>query len=223
MSEDNKAYTDEEFALILRKAAELASESDASQTSAGELSMDDMKSIAAEAGLDPSLIERAARMVPSQPGGSPAGRLFRRLFRRRLSAFFSTRLTRERSDHLLAAIRAATGEQGAGETTSSGLAWRGFSTAVTIHNESDGSRVHATANLIFPAFLAQLLGVMAGWVTIETLGPGSLVLGLLVALGTWAPLASRNQKRMEALMETISRAMVETGDLPKAAEEEGVK
>ena len=55
MSDDKKTYTDEEFALVLQEAAELARKSD------GELSLDDMKAIAEEAGLDPALIERAAR------------------------------------------------------------------------------------------------------------------------------------------------------------------
>ena len=219
MSKDNRTYTDEEFALILKKAAALASESEASAIAAGELSIDDMKSIAAEAGLDPSLIERATRLVPSQTGGSLPRRLFGRLVRRRISLSFPTRLTRTRSDHLLSAIRAATDQQGVGEATSSGLVWRGLSTAVTAHNKDTESRVQISVDQIYPAFLAQVLGVMAGWLTFETLGSGSFLVWLLVALGTWVPLARRNQKRMDALMETITGAMAEIHELPETSGE----
>ena len=217
MSDDDRSYTDEEFALILKKATELASDANASVESAGDLSIDDMKSIAAEAGLDPSLIERAARMVPPQAGESLPRRLFGRLFRRRISLLFPTRLTRARSDHLLSAIRAATDQQGVGEATSSGLIWRGLSAAVTAHNKDNESRVQISVDLISPAFLAQSFGVMAGWITFETLGPGSFLVGLLVALGTWVPLARRNQKRMDALMETITGAMAEIHELPETS------
>jgi hypothetical protein len=48
---------------------------------------------------------------------------------------------------------------------------------------------------------------------------GSTAAGLGVALGTWATFAKRAKKRVGALMDTVRRAMVETGDWPEVSEE----
>ena len=55
MSDDQK-YSEEEFALILRKAAELQASPKAVQRTGG-MSLEEMKSIAQEAGIDPALVE----------------------------------------------------------------------------------------------------------------------------------------------------------------------
>ena len=55
--------TDEEFALILRKAAELAETPSATSRSAGGLTLDEMKAAAAQAGLDPLLVEPLNRFA----------------------------------------------------------------------------------------------------------------------------------------------------------------
>ena len=57
MSDDQRVYSDEEFALILRKAAELASLAESAGRSSSGLTMTEMK--AAAANLD---FERAAAL-----------------------------------------------------------------------------------------------------------------------------------------------------------------
>ena len=64
ISEDRRSYTDQEFAVILSKASELAGTSDTADFHQGGHSLAEMKAIAAELGLDPVLIERAARLMP---------------------------------------------------------------------------------------------------------------------------------------------------------------
>jgi len=50
MADDQRVYSDEEFALILRKAAELASRAESPATSSAGLTLTGMKSAAAQAG-----------------------------------------------------------------------------------------------------------------------------------------------------------------------------
>src|SRR4051812_34494313 len=56
MVDDQRVYSDEEFALILRKAAELVSHTETPATSSGGLTLAEMKAAAAQAGFDPVLV-----------------------------------------------------------------------------------------------------------------------------------------------------------------------
>lgn len=55
MTDDHRVYSDEEFALVVRKAAELASRTESPAAASAGLTLADMKSAAAHAGLDPDL------------------------------------------------------------------------------------------------------------------------------------------------------------------------
>ena len=74
MSDDQRVYSDEEFALILRKATELARAEPRTPSSAG-LTLTEMKAAAAQVGLDPALVERAARLLAARATASPLERL----------------------------------------------------------------------------------------------------------------------------------------------------
>ena len=222
MSENKRTYSDEEFGVVLRRAAELARTSDVSQGSATGLSLDEMKAIAAEAGLDPALVERAARLLPSESSGSLLGRFFGR---RRLSASFPTKLTQDRTTHLLSVIRATT-EWGGGEATASGLIWGLGGISVTMHNEAGGSRLQVS----WTPRLALAIGAVLAWfsgllVVINSasvtfgVSLGSIVAGLGVGLGTWATFKHRAGKRVDALMDAISRTMAELGRGPEEPED----
>lgn len=221
MSEDKKVYSREDFALILRRAAELASASEVSPKRPADLSLDDMKAIAAEAGLDPALIERAAYVIPSESGGSLLGRM---LGRQRLSASFPSPLTQERTAHVLSVIKADT-EWMFGEATASGLFWGKGGLSVTMHNEAGVSRAQVTWNPTLALVIAGILGLSSVMLVVvngsDTFGTfiGSIVVGSGVALGTWAAFARRAKKRVGALMDTICRAMVEVGDSPEVSED----
>ena len=224
MSVDHKTYTDEEFALVLRKAAELAEESEVSARPVAGLSLEDMKAIAAEAGLDPALIERASHLILSQTGDSnlrPAGG---GLAGRRLTASCPTTMTQERTSHLLSVIRAAMRQQGVGEATSSGLVWStGSGIVATIHNERGGSRVEVSVNRLFALIPSGVSGLVSALLaSVNSNGtPGdaivSVVIGLTVAIGLWAVLTIRTRKRVVALMDTISRTMTQMGELTAAS------
>jgi hypothetical protein len=68
MSDDQRVYSDEEFALVLRKATELASRAEPRTPSSAGLTLTEMKAAAAQVGLDPALVERAARLLAASSG-----------------------------------------------------------------------------------------------------------------------------------------------------------
>lgn len=55
MADEQRIYSDEEFALVLRKAAELSARTDRPGFSPEGLTLAEMKAAAAQAGLDPAL------------------------------------------------------------------------------------------------------------------------------------------------------------------------
>jgi hypothetical protein len=63
VTEPERVFSDEEFALILRTASELAHNSTDASIASNGLTLTEMKSAAEQAGLDPDLIERAAHML----------------------------------------------------------------------------------------------------------------------------------------------------------------
>ena len=139
ISEDNKTYSDQEFALILSKASELARSSDSAGHPSAGFSLEEMKAVAVEVGLDPVLVERAARLMPVSAGESRLERVLGGPLKYRLDAHFATKLTEERAAHLLSAVRAAVEQQGEGEASSSGMSWNsvgeGSQMFVTAHTE----------------------------------------------------------------------------------------
>ena len=65
MQDDGRRYTDQEFALILRMAAEARAPSDEAALRSGDgLTLAEMTQIAAEVGIDASLVEQAADRLP---------------------------------------------------------------------------------------------------------------------------------------------------------------
>jgi len=230
MEEDQKAYSDEEFSLILKKAEELA---EGPREPGASFSLEEMKAAAEEAGLDPALVERAARLTPSDPGGSPLRRLLSAIGWKRLRADFPTPLTQDKTIHLLSVIRASSGGKGEGEATPSGLYWsHGVGrVSVTMHNEGGGSRVQVSADPSKALVVGGWLGILGGWIMIGTLEPNtaigflsSVAVGLTVAIGAWAPIAIRAKRRVDGLMDTIGHTMQGMGPLPRiSAEETGHK
>ena len=66
ISDDTRLYTDEEIALILKEAAHSAASPTATRSPSAGLSLQQIKAAAAEAGLDPALVERAALRIPQR-------------------------------------------------------------------------------------------------------------------------------------------------------------
>ena len=78
MSNDDtkkKRYSEEEFALILRKATEIqvSSGNPSARTSTGGFTLQEIQSIATEAGIDAEAVTRAASLLGAQEWDEKAG------------------------------------------------------------------------------------------------------------------------------------------------------
>jgi hypothetical protein len=126
MADDQRVYSDEEFALILRQAAELASRAEGPGPSSAGLTLTEMKAAAAQAGLDPALVERAARLLAAKATASPLERLTGGPLRHDHEARFPIKLDEHRAARLLSAVRISAGQAGssyAGHSSSMGMTW----------------------------------------------------------------------------------------------------
>ena len=211
----------------------MARSSDGTERPSASFSLKEMKAIAAEAGLDPALVERAARLTPVGSAGSPLERLLGGPVKYRLGGHFATNLTDERAAHVLAVIRAAAEQQGEGEATSSGLTWHsvgeGSQILVSAHAEGEGTRVRVMADRRAALMLTgtfSVLGSLAVGVVVLVVGEAaelqSLPLGLalmgsvmasVLAIGrsVWVSTSRGIRERVDSLMDTVGLSLEDMG------------
>lgn len=216
MTNRDRIYSREEFAEILERAEDFERRGEVALGSQPGFSVAQMREIAAEAGLDPDAVERAARLLPPSAPGQPIEHTTG-LLRQRIRASFPITLTAESSAKLLAVIRTATGRQGTGEVTVNGLSWwsdQGGDLHVEVHAHEDASHVEVSVNRSSMLILPVLLGTMTAWILASLLEVanagvffGSIAVGLGVAGGIFGTLLNRGRKRTELLMGAIARTM----------------
>lgn len=123
MNKDERTYTDEEFARILKKAAELAGSPRSIARIGDGLTIEEIKSIAAEAGLNPDLVGRAVRLVSHERRPSLAQRIIGGPFRVRRDFSLLGELTDERAQRLLTSARSVMQTRGVGDGDAAGVSW----------------------------------------------------------------------------------------------------
>lgn len=229
MSDDPRVYSDEEFALILRKAAELTSRAESSGTSSAGLTMTEMKAAAAQVGIDPVLVERAARLITAKANASPLERLIGGPLRHEHEARFPIKLDENGAARLLSAIRIRAGQPGsqdAGHSSSMGMTWHDGSAlealGVTARPEEDGTSVSIVLDrrgTLVPIvalsgmamFLAVLFAAFALYPQAHALGYGGLIVGIggvfAAARGYWASSTRKVRERISAVMDTVGQAL----------------
>jgi hypothetical protein len=138
-------YTDEEVAMILREAAQSADSPAGRHAASSGLSLKQIKAAAAEAGLDPSLVERAALRIAEREPASFLERAAGGPRRHRETIHLDTAMSEKTSARLLSAIRAAAEVPGEGRADASGFSWHAWYRAnrllVTAHEDSKGTRL----------------------------------------------------------------------------------
>ena len=211
----------------------MAKPSIAAEDSSSGLSLEEIKAVAAEVGLDPALIERAARLIPQGPRESRFVRLIGGPLQHRPDVHFPTKLTDERAAHLLSAVRATVEREGEGQANSSGMSWHSKRGAtqffVNANAEMDGTRVRVRLDQRGKFFGTAWFSLVASWPMASFLidgGPSivSVALAALpVALGSifWASTTRGTQEKVDALMDTVSRSLTETGGQSASSEENG--
>ncbi|MBA2688575.1 MAG: hypothetical protein H0U64_10775 [Gemmatimonadaceae bacterium] len=208
MSDDQRVYSDEEFALILRKATELTSRAEPAALSSAGLTLAEMKAAAAQVGFDPAIVERAARLLTASATASPLERLIGGPLRHDHKIRFSSKLDENSAARLLSAVRISVGEFGSasgGHSSSMGMTWRDGgemeALSITARPEEEGTSVSVVLDrrgtLLTVAFVsgmamffAVLFAAFALYPEAPALGYGGFIAGvggaLAVARGYWA-------------------------------------
>jgi hypothetical protein len=233
MADDQRLYSDEEFALILRKAAELASRAESPAASSAGLTLAEMKSAASQAGLDAALIEQAARMLAATATATAAASRLERLIggplRHDHQARFRVRLDESSAALLLSAVRIAAsvaGSRDVGHSSSLGMTWHDGgeleSLGVTARPEEDGASVSVTVDrrgtLVIVGLTSALVAFFAVLFSGSVLYPDSPALGyagciagigaaLAVARNYWASSTRKVRERISVVMDAIARTL----------------
>jgi hypothetical protein len=229
MADDRRVYSDEEFALILRKAADLASRAESPGASSAGLTLAEMKSAAAQAGLDPALVERAARMLAAPDTASPLDRLTGGPIRHSHEAHFPIKLDEKSAALLLSSVRITAGlagRQDVGHSSAIGMTWHDGgeteSLSITARPEEDGTAVsvaldrRGTLAVVATSsglamFFALLFSASTLYPESPALGVGGLIAGvggiLAVARGYWASSTRKVRERIGVVMDEIGQTL----------------
>ena len=229
MADDRRVYSDAEFALILRKAAELASRPETPAASPAGLTLAEMKSAAAQAGLDPALVERAARMLAATATESSLERLTGGPLRHSREARFPLKLDEDGAALLLSAVRINAGLAGSrdvGHSSPMGMSWHDGgeleSLSVTARPGEDGTAVsvaldrRGTLGVVamgsgMATFFTVLFAVYGLYSEAPALGIGGFIAGmggiLAVARGYWAASTRKVRERIDGVMDTVEQTL----------------
>jgi len=185
-----------------------------------------MKAAASEVGIDPALVERAARLLPAKSPSSPFDRLIGGPLRQNSEIHLPVKLDEARAAQLLAAVQISAGQPGNGHSSAIGMVWHarddmeGFS--VTAQPEEGGTSIAVTVDrrgmLALVSAVSFIALVSVGPVSIgisqvlaPEFGAAAGVSGLVgvLALGRWywASSTRKVRDRVTSLMDAISRAI----------------
>ncbi|HZI28868.1 MAG TPA: hypothetical protein VFD64_11940 [Gemmatimonadaceae bacterium] len=177
ISDEARLYSDEEIALILREAAQSAASPAATRSPTAGLSLQQIKAAAAEAGLDPALVERAALRIPQRGSESFFARAAGGPLKFRETFDLPIAMREEVSTRLLSAVRATAEVPGKGSADASGFAWhawfKGNPLSVTAHEDSRGTRVQILVerkgSMIRTLYFTTVAVVMTSWTLVESI------------------------------------------------------
>ena len=229
MADEQRVYSEEEFALILRKAAELASRAESPAASSAGLTLNEMKAAAAQVGFDPALVERAARLLATSSAASPLERLAGGPLRHDLKTRLPVKLDEERAARLLSAVRITAGlagRQDVGHSSSMGMTWHDGgeteSLSITARPEEDGTAVsvaldrRGTLALVavssgIAMFFALLFSGSALYAEAPALGVAGGIVGIGGALAAarayWASSTRKVRERISAVVDTVGETL----------------
>lgn len=138
----NRRFSEEEVALIVKRAAELQQTEETAEEPGNALTLAEVEQIAKEAGIDPRLIRRAAQSLDRPEAGnrpSPwAGAPTKLVFERVVDGEIST----DEYEHLIDTVRRALGDNGMPSVLGKTLAWS--SSAGGSRRRNQGRQVDVT-------------------------------------------------------------------------------
>lgn len=224
--DETRRYSDEEFAVILHRASELAGAGSSEQVSGGGLSLREIQAVAAEAGIDPAAIERAARGLPQERAPTGVERALGGPVRYSRDFTVPGRFTGDVAARVLTAIRSSASQHGEGEASASGVTWstegEPSRTFVAVRPQASGARVQVDVDRTGGLLLTGFLNLVAGFVTAGIVGAivdpasavvgaailgGGLTAGLAGARATWSATTRSARARVDAIADSIAEAL----------------
>ncbi len=220
----DRRYTREEFAIVLRKA--LDRQERLTQRDAGEgFSVEEMQAVAHELGLDPELVRQTALALPVQRRGRLAA-IFGGPEAYRLDYTAAGEVGEDDFGELVATVRRAAGHHGDVSQLLGSLEWktvgeisqihvtvtpRGGRTAVVVTADRGGAAVLTT----FLGGIGWLVGFGIAGAIIEPQSWGAITSLVLAAAGgsfltirtIWKVTTARFQARLERVMDALSVAV----------------
>jgi len=226
-ADDGRVYSDEEFALILRKAAELSSRSDQPGFSPEGLTLAEMKSAAAQAGLDPALVEQAARTLAMRTTATPFERLIGGPLRHEHDVHFRVKLDEDRAARVLSAVRLSAHfhSSNPGHSGALGLMWKasgdGNVLSIVARPDTDGTSVSVVIDRRGTFVLTGLLSAIAvfGALVVATgvasVAPALAPVAGLTGIGCafafarrfWSASSRKARERIGSIIDTIGRTL----------------
>jgi len=241
-----RRYSEEEFALILRKASEIQVSEGGPAGGVGDgggLTLEEIRSIATEAGIDPGAVTRAASILGALAWEERAGlavKIFGGPEKFHLGCEIPGRLPPEEMGRIVEEIRRAAEHQGEASEVLGGVEWKtvGELSAINVNisPRGDSTSIQIVGNrgpaagvtFIFPmAASAALVGALGAAfdsdtaVGIISLIGGTLGSGFLFARTVWASGTKKFRKRLTHLMDAVSRSAGQAAIPPGSGEEGG--
>jgi hypothetical protein len=223
MSNDARRFSDEEFALVLRKAIELQDGAGPRPHSPDGLSLEEMKAVARDVGIDPALVERAAAFLPD---GRMSGfdRITGGPTRYRLEHSGTASRTKEDFAEILDLIRRETGHHGKVTSELDGITWATEGEVsqfhVSLSPRTDSTEVRVTVNRDAAFVLTWFFSVAGAFVAAgitgavgqpETVVGGFAIMGTALGAGLtlartlWTRSSRVVRDRTHRLMELLAR------------------
>ena len=229
ISDEARLYTDQEIALILREAAQSADSPAEPRAPSSGLSLAQIKAGAAEAGLDPALVERAALRLSQRGSESFFERLAGGPRRHRETISVPVAMSEEVSTRLLSAIRAAAEVPGEGRADASGFSWyawyRSGRLSVTAHEDSRGTRIQIlvdrTSSMVMTLIWTLFAVVLPAWMLVPSINSvpdvllalAVLPIGVLAAARWYWKSSTRSvRERIAVLLEAVRKSLPTGGD-----------
>jgi hypothetical protein len=240
-----RRYSEEEFALILRKASEIQTSEGARPGRPGTtgLTLDEIRSIASEAGIDAEAVTRAASIIGAlewEEKSGLAAAIFGGPDKYHLDCEVPGALRAEEMGRILEEIRRAAEHQGEASEVLGGVEWktvgevsainvnispRGDSTSIQIvGNRSSAGALTFVFPMMGAGILVGVLGAIfeptsaAGIVSLIT---GTLGAGFLTARTMWTTSSRKFRERLTRIMDRVSISVERTA-LPAGSEEDQV-
>jgi hypothetical protein len=209
----SETYSRDELERIFARATELEADPIASLPSRDTYSLAELRAIALDAGIDPDLVERAAREVAS-PESRANG-----ILSREVELSLPTTLSEARALRALSAVRSSVRQQGTGETSPSGFSWTSDDKTVliTAHDEGGHTRLKVSSRASLALVSSSLFGVVAGWITAGMLEPitmgvffGSISVGIGVTAALTSAAVGKARRQARSVLAAASRTIMDS-------------